>query len=346
MKNIDIVVMGKTGAGKSTLINAILEEDVAPVGSGQAVTKENAVYSKQMLLPLGENSDGKYGMQGCQLRMYDTVGLEIDNEITENTLKETRKHIEKTKKNAAVNDVQLVWFCVNYRSGRFEPYEIDLIRKMSIDYEIPFVIVITQCFEDEESELEIQIRENLNEVLKLRILAKEHKTRGGIIPAFGVMDLIRTSVVNYGNLKVELLERKIDELDTGRNDRINQIERRCQGKISDYVSAATKIGFVSGGCIPIVHGMCIKMIADLNKTAGFKSSKKFVQEIFTDAILGIVATPFMLVPLLSVAVASAYVQQVGDDYLKVMMNVIHLSSDRELNDNVLMQNRIKNELKK
>lgn len=29
MKNIDLIVMGKTGSGKSTLINAVLEEDLA-----------------------------------------------------------------------------------------------------------------------------------------------------------------------------------------------------------------------------------------------------------------------------------------------------------------------------
>ena len=50
MNNVNLVVMGKTGAGKSTLINAVLEEDLAPTGTGQAVTKKNQLYWKLILL--------------------------------------------------------------------------------------------------------------------------------------------------------------------------------------------------------------------------------------------------------------------------------------------------------
>lgn len=56
MKNINLIVMGKTGSGKSTLINAVLEEDLAPTGMGQAITKNNKVYSKHMII-----SNSRYG---------------------------------------------------------------------------------------------------------------------------------------------------------------------------------------------------------------------------------------------------------------------------------------------
>lgn len=344
MKNIDIIVMGKTGAGKSTIINATLEENLAPTGSGQAVTKMNKVYSKKVMLPVGRTDDGKYRLIGCQLNMYDTVGLEIDNVITDSTLRDIKEHIEDSKKKRSSDDIHLVWFCVNERSNRFENYELELIRKLSIDYEIPFIIVLTQCYANEQGKLEKQIKEVIPEVTNRRVLAKDYKTRGGNISAFGLTELIRLSVLDYKNLKVDILERKLNLLDEGRKARIQQIQNRGKQIISDYESSATKIGFIPGGCIPIVHGMCIKMISELNNIAGFKTGGNFADEIFTNVVLGIVATPLMIVPLLSAAAASSYVSTVGESYLEAMLNAINKSSDRELRDSSLMKERIKKEL--
>lgn len=343
MKNVDIIVMGKTGAGKSTLINSVLEEDLAPTGIGQAVTKENEVYSKHMLLPVGEYYDGKYGMIGYSLNMYDTVGLEIDNSITNKTLEEIKKHIEITRAKMTEDDIHLVWFCVNNRSSRFEPYELQLIRKLSIDYEIPFIIVLTQCFSDEEGALEKQIKSNLKEVSLKRVLAKDVTARGMSIQAYGIEDLLRASINDYMNLKVRILEKKLIELDESRKERIKSIELHGNRIISKYSSSASKIGFVPGGCIPVVHGMCIKMITELNGLIGIKS-RNFASEMFNDVVVGLIATPFMCVPLLSAAVAYAYVQQVGEDYFKALMSVIHLSSDSELKNNEIVKQRLKAEL--
>ena len=59
MKEVNIIVMGKTGSGKSTLINSVFNEDVAPTGTGRAVTRVNQIYSKTIRLPVGKKrSDG------------------------------------------------------------------------------------------------------------------------------------------------------------------------------------------------------------------------------------------------------------------------------------------------
>lgn len=346
MKQIDIIVMGKTGAGKSTLINAVLEENVAPTGTGQAVTRKNEVYSKKLMLPTKKINDSQYGLVSCRLNMYDTVGLEIDSSITEKTLTEIKQHIKNTKEKLSQDDIHLVWFCVNNRSSRFESYELELIKKLSIDYEIPFVIVLTQCFSDEESELEEQIRKNLTEVSRKRVLAKEFSTRGGKVSAYGINELLEMSLNDYKASKVKILEAKLFALDKDREERIRKIEKRGNNIVSDYSAKATKIGFVPGGCIPIVHGMCIKMITELNSLAGIKAGTNFSGEIFSDVVLGLIATPLMMIPLLSAAAACAYVQQVGEEYLKALMSVIHLSSDRELKDNALVKQRLRDELTK
>lgn len=353
MKKIEIIVMGKTGTGKSTLINAVLEEDLAPTGKGQPVTRKNEVYSKKMLLPVGANDNGRYGCVACMVNMYDTVGLEIDNAITDRTLNEIKTHIEKTKARTDPLDIHVVWFCMNERCNKFEDYELELIRKLSIDYEIPFIIVLTQCFSGGEGELEKQIKNAVPEVAIRCILAKDYRVRGGVIPAYGIQDLLRTSVVDYQALKIEILEKKLEILEKksdvsheNRKARIRYMEETGNRIISEYASSAEKIGFIPGVCIPVVYGMCIKMIGDLNDLAGFKSGEHFADEIFKDVILGLMTAPFMCIPLISAAAAAAYMEQIGEDYMKALFSVIDLSSDYELKDNALVKERLKKELSK
>lgn len=78
--------------------------------------------------------------------------------------------------------------------------------------------------------------------------------------------------------------------------------------------------------------------------AGFKYGKNFAREIFVDAVIGIVAIPFMTVPILSSIVACAYVKTVGENYLKALISVIHLSSDKRMADDELVKERLKEEL--
>ncbi len=345
--------MGKTGTGKSTLINAVLEEDLAPTGKGQPVTRENEVYSKKMLLPVGANDNGRYGSVACRLDMYDTVGLEIDHAITDRTLNEIKTHIEKTKTRTNPLDIHVVWFCVNERCNKFEDYELELIRKLSIDYEIPFILVLTQCFSGREGELEKQIKNAVPEVPIRCILAKDYRVRGGVIPAYGIQDLLRTSVVDYQAMKIEILEKKLEILEKksdvsheDRKARIRYMEEMGNRIISDYASSAEKIGFFPGVCIPVVHGMCIKMIGDLNDLAGIKPGEHSANEIFEDVIFGLITAPFMCIPLLSAVAVKAYMEQIGEDYMKALFRVIDLSSDYELKDNALVKERLKKELSK
>lgn len=351
MLSADIIVMGKTGSGKSTLINSVLNENVAPTGVGQAVTRENKTYSKSVLVPTDIETEGTYRRTKCNLKMYDTVGLEIDTKVTDNTLAEIKRHISDVKNSHNTEDVSLVWFCVSQNCSRFEKYEMDLIDKLSYDYEIPFVIVITQCISDEKTILEQHIKRELPNMITARVLAEEYELGNGItVPSYGVEDLLMRSINEYRAKKIKILERKSHDLtvknEKHKEQRIAEIKKNSQECIAKSSSKAKKIAAFPAGCIPFVHGICISMVNELNKIAGISTGKDFATEIFSDVILGIVATPMMVVPLISIAAAEAYIEQVGEDYLKVLLNVVENTDDKELADNKLMERRIKEELQK
>ena len=348
MDNLNLVVMGKTGVGKSTLINAVLGKTLAPVGKGQAITRENEVYQEKLLLPIGQRQyDGSCGMVLRNVNLYDTVGLEIDVEKTKKTLNGICAFIRSSRQKEQQRDATLVWFCVNYNSNRFEKYELDLIRMLSRNYEIPFIIVLTQCISEEKGRLERQIEAELPEVTVKRVLARDYKLRGRApVPAFGMTELIRSSVLDYNKNKVRILESKLETLAQDKEAMVDQMRKKGKDCVKSYGSAAIKVGILPVGCIPIVHGMCIKMICDLHRIFGINSTKGFASDIFANAVVGVIATPFMAVPVMSALMAGGYIQGIGEAYLEALVEVVDRSSVAELKNNSLMEQRIKDELKR
>ena len=344
MDKLNLILMGKTGAGKSTLVNTVMGENIAPV---KATTRESKVYSREMMIPMVKDIEtGLFRMVAKTVCIHDTVGLEIDQAITKRTLEDIKGLIRQAQKQEKERDITLVWFCVNYRSSRFEPYEVELIRKLSIEYEIPFVVVITQCLSEEKGELEEQIEADIPELPMVRILAQAYKTRGGTIPAFGVEELLSRSVLDYEKNKVHILEAKLDGLIQVRQNKIENLRKAGKICISHYKEKAKKIGCIPIGCIPFVHSQCIKMIGKLNKIAGINSSKEIAEDIYTRTIVSVVVTPLMAVPVLSVAVAEAYIKTVGNNYLNALLRVVQESSATEMRNSTLMIQRLQKEIEK
>lgn len=335
---VNIVIMGQSGNGKSTIVNSIIGEYVAPTGKGAAVTTENKVYSTVY----------RIGRKKYELNLYDTVGIELSENVTQTTLKDIENHLREANRNSSIDDVNLVWFCINNRSSRFQDFEVDLIRKLSYEYEIPFVIVMTQCVDNQIGELESNIRNELPEVVTTRILAEDMKLKGGsVIPAYGLDTLIKLSINDYGNLKVNVLESKLDEIQRSLNISERYIQQYCSNAtvcIERNVDKASKIGWLPLGCIPFVHGICISMVNELHKIFGIPSNESFAENIFSNIVVGVISTPMMAIPILSAAVACAYVETVGEDYAKALTSVLKQSKYGELQNQRLMTERIKQQL--
>lgn len=122
----NLAVFGKTGVGKSTLVNAIFGESVAATGIGRPVTMGSHLYVHRT---------GKLGI-------YDTQGLEVGRD-TARIIDELKRFIDTSRAMPFTEQVHLAWYCVRATDRRFEETEAAFIRELA-GVGLPVILVMTQ----------------------------------------------------------------------------------------------------------------------------------------------------------------------------------------------------------
>lgn len=122
----NLAVFGKTGVGKSTLVNAIFGESVAATGIGRPVTMGSHLYVHRT---------GKLGI-------YDTQGLEVGRDTTR-IIDELTGFIDNSRTMPFAEQVHLAWYCVRATDRRFEETEAAFIRELA-GVGLPVILVMTQ----------------------------------------------------------------------------------------------------------------------------------------------------------------------------------------------------------
>jgi uncharacterized protein (DUF697 family)/GTP-binding protein EngB required for normal cell division len=122
----NLALFGKTGVGKSTLVNAIFGENVAATGIGEPVTKGSHLYLDRR---------GRLGI-------VDTQGLEVgrDDKVL---LQDLEKLVKEMRKKPLPDQVHVAWYCLRGLDRRFEEAEAEFIRRID-DLGLPVICVFTQ----------------------------------------------------------------------------------------------------------------------------------------------------------------------------------------------------------
>ena len=195
IKHLNLQIIGKTGVGKSTLLNAIFGEDVAKEKKGEPCTMETKCYESQ-----------KYNF----LRIYDTRGIEISKNFDiDMVFSETLKEIkQKCEKNEPDDLIHCLLYC--FTGTRFEKDEGEILVKLRKTYEgkkLPIILVLTQDLGEDDGEGNKELIESINKIIEekcdeklsdkaqsisfVEVLAKVKKIRKIPVPPKGLDILIQ-----------------------------------------------------------------------------------------------------------------------------------------------------------
>lgn len=326
MKVFNVMLLGKTGVGKSTLINNLFSERIAQTGIGKPVTQDIRLYKKE----------------GFPLQVYDTPGFELggDNALGK-LLDEIGDEIRRGYKSFDIEQsIHCILYCVSATSHRFEDVEENFIRKfldLNKDSQIPVIVVLTQSISKKDADELKKHIDSLNMGISqvVPVLAEDYEIdENTVIKAHGldkladfIYEVIPEAVKNtYVAVQKASISLKV---------------KRSQAIVIAAAAAAAATGAVP---IPVADSFVlvpeqIAMIASITNVFGLSLEKSTIAAIVSGTlgtagttIAGktVVSGILKLIPgagsvvggAISGSVAAALTAALGEAYIALMVSIL------------------------
>ncbi|WP_163997139.1 YcjF family protein [Pyxidicoccus caerfyrddinensis] len=313
---VTLIIAGRSGVGKSTLINAIFHGRIAETGQGRPVTQEAREYTKE----------------GIPVTLIDTRGLEMAG------FRDTVKELEELVRSRARDEdagrhVHVAWLCIGEDSRRVEDGDIQVC-EMLARY-VPVVAVVTKARSDQGFRDEVQrLLPQARNVMRVRALT-ETDDEGHTLQPRGLTELV--------DITMELVpEAQRNAFAAAQRVSIEQKRKRAHGIVLGAATTAAAIGGLNP--LPFADAallvpLQVGMLAGVSSVFGLPLTEAFLTTLVSSAVTGLGATftgqslvsgMLKLLPgagtlvggLISASVAASLTTLFGEAYVAVLARLM------------------------
>ncbi len=258
--NINVLIAGRSGVGKSTLINAVFQKNLTETGQGRPVTQSTREIRKD----------------GVPVTIFDTRGLEMSR--FEETISELEKIItERSGDRDSNRHIHVAWLCIQEDGRRIEEAEIRLHDMLS--RHVPLISIITKARSDNGFRNEVlNLLPKSKNVIRVRAIPEELDD-GHALKPMGLESLVElTSEV--------IPEGKRRALAAAQKANLNYTKSQAHKIVAGAATAAAAAGAspIPFSDAAILAPIQIGMIAGITSVFGLELSKGTIGTLVTSAI--------------------------------------------------------------